>query len=197
MNSLHSVFFLALASVALGLVNSASAAVETYEVDPVHSTVSFSLRHFVSKFTGSFTSVGGTVTVDRDHLERSSVQATIDVGSVNTADEKRNTHLKSPDFFDFAKFPAMTFKSTAWKKTGDDTFDVTGGLTIKDVTKPVVLKVKLVGFGDGMGGAKLSGWEIAATVKKSDFGLNGPAFLGTMLGDDVTIAIGIEAALNK
>lgn len=188
---------LALAALVAGLVNQSSAAVETYKIDSTHSSVQFSLRHLVSKFTGSFSTVSGTISVDRANLEKSSVEATIDVGSVNTADEKRNNHLKAPDFFDFAKFPTMKFKSTSWKKTGEDAFDVTGNLTIKDVTKPVVLKVKLLGFGEGMGGAQVSGWEITSGIKKSDFGLAGPAMLGKVLGDDVAINIGVEGVLKK
>ncbi len=188
---------LALAALLAGLVNQSSAAVETYKIDSTHSSVQFSLRHLVSKFTGSFSTVSGSISVDRANLEKSSVEATIDVGSVNTADEKRNNHLKAPDFFDFAKFPTMKFKSTAWKKTGEDAFDVTGNLTIKDVTKPVVLKVKLLGFGEGMGGAQVSGWEITSGIKKSDFGLAGPPMLGKVLGDDVAINIGIEGVLKK
>lgn len=184
---------LAVAALGFGLLNSASAAVEAYKIDATHSNIQFSLRHLVSKFTGSFTSVSGTINVDRDNLEQSSVEATIDIGSVNTADEKRNNHLKSADFFDFAKFPAMTFKSTAWKKTGEDAYDVTGNLTIKDVTKPVVLKVKVLGFGPGMGGATVSGWEVTGAIKKSEFGLGGPAMLGKVLGDDVAINISVEA----
>ena len=188
---------LAVAALAAGLASSGFAAVETYKIDSTHSTIQFSLRHLVSKYTGSFSTVSGNLTVDRDNLEKSSVEATIDVGSINTSDEKRNGHIKSPDFFDFAKFPSMTFKSTAWKKTGFDTFDVTGNLTIKDVTKPVVLKAKLLGLGDGMGGAKLTGWEVTGAIKKSEFGLGGPAMLGKVLGDDVTINIGIEAGMKK
>ena len=188
---------LAVAALAAGLASSGFAAVETYKIDSTHSTIQFSLRHLVSKYTGSFSTVSGNLTVDRDNLEKSSVEATIDVGSINTSDEKRNSHIKSPDFFDFAKFPSMTFKSTAWKKTGFDTYDVTGNLTIKDVTKPVVLKAKLLGFGDGMGGAKLTGWEVTGAIKKSEFGLGGPAMLGKVLGDDVTINIGIEAGMKK
>ena len=188
---------LAVAALATGLASSGFAAVETYKIDSTHSTVQFSLRHLVSKYTGSFSTVSGDITVDRDNLEKSSVEAKIDVGSINTSDEKRNAHIKSPDFFDFAKFPSMTFKSTAWKKTGEDTYDVTGDLTIKDVTKPVVLKAKLLGFGDGMGGAKLSGWEVTGAIKKSDFGLAGPAMLGKVLGNDVAIIIGIEAGMKK
>ncbi len=185
------------AALVAGLATSASAAVESYKIDATHSNIQFSLRHLVSKFSGSFSTVAGTINVDRDNLEKSTVDATIDIGSINTADEKRNGHLKSPDFFDAAKFPAMTFKSTAWKKTGEDTFDVTGDLTIKDVTKPVVLKVKLLGFGAGMGGATVSGWEVTGAIKKSEFGLAGPAMLGKVLGDDVAINIGVEAGFKK
>jgi polyisoprenoid-binding protein YceI len=113
----------------LGLFASARAAVETFTIDPVHSRAGFTLRHMVSRFTGSFTKVTGTLTVDREALEKSSVVASIDIGSLNTASDKRDTHVKSPDFFDFAKFPTMTFKSKSWKKTGADTYDVTGDLT--------------------------------------------------------------------
>ncbi len=187
-----------LTALAFGLVRSASAAVETYAIDPVHSSAGFTLRHVISKFTGSFTKVTGTIVVDRDNLEKSTVDATIDIGSVNTADEKRNTHLKSPDFFDFPKFPAMTFKSKSWKKTGADTYDVTGDLTIKDVTKEVVLKVTSLGFSPGMRpGTLLSGWEATTTIKKSEFNLAGPAMLSKALGDDVSVTIGIEAGAKS
>jgi polyisoprenoid-binding protein YceI len=185
---------LAAVALATGLATTARAAVETHTIDPVHSTVSFSLRHLVSKFTGGFTKVTGAIQVDRENLEKSSVQATIEVGSINTADEKRNGHLLAPDFFDAAKFPTITFKSASWKKTGGDTFDVTGDLTMRGVTKSVVLKVTSLGFGPGMKpGSTVSGWEIATTLKKSEFGLGGPAMLGKVLGDDVTVSIGIEA----
>ncbi len=172
---------------------SANAAVETYAIDPVHSAVGFSIRHFVSKVPGKFTKFSGKITVDRDNLEKSSVTARIEIASVETGDNDRDTHLKSPDFFDAAKHPAMTFTSTAWKKTGADTFDITGDLTIKGIKKRVVLKTSLLGFGPGAQGAQLSGWEATTTVKKADFDLKGPAMLGTMLGDDVTITISVEA----
>ena len=183
--------------VTFGLLASAQAAVETYKIDPVHSSVGFTIRHFVSKVPGSFTKLDGAITVDRDNLENSLVEATIDVGSVSTANAQRDNHLKSPDFFDAAKFASMTFKSKSWKKTGDDSFDVTGDLTIRDVTKEVVLKVKLLGFGPGMRGAMLSGWEAATTLHKADFGVKGPAMLGAALGDEVGVTIGIEADLQK
>jgi polyisoprenoid-binding protein YceI len=188
---------LALVVLASGLVSFASAAVETYAIDPVHSSVGFKVRHFLTKVPGTFTTFSGTITVDRDNLENSSVVAKIDVGSVTTGTEKRDTHLKSPDFFDVAKFDSITFASTAWKKTGDATFDVTGDLTIHGVTKSVVLKVDLLGFGPGMMGAQLSGWDATTTIDRTDFGVNGPAMLGKALGNEVAITISIEADLKK
>jgi polyisoprenoid-binding protein YceI len=190
---MKSKFHFAFASaVILAAVNFASAAVETYVIDPVHSSVGFSIRHFVSKVPGSFTKVNGTITVDRDNLEKSSVEAVIDVDSVSTANEKRDTHLKSPDFFDVSKFATSTFKSTSWKKTGEDTYDVTGDLTLHGVTKPVVLQMTLLGFGPGQRG-QLSGWEGTTKLKKSDFGVSGPAMLSKALGDEVTLHISVEA----
>lgn len=189
--------FIALSLLAFSLTVSARAAVETYKIDPVHSSVGFSIRHFVSKVPGSFTDVQGTLVVDREHWENSTAEATLQVSSVNTANEKRDAHLETPDFFDAAKYPTITFKSTSWKKTGENTFDVTGGLTIKETTKPVVLKVTLLGFGPGMRGAQLSGWEATTTLNKSDFGVAGPAMMGKALGDEVTVNITLEAALVK
>lgn len=187
---------LALSALALGLVSAASAAVETYDIDPAHSSVGFSIRHIFSQVPGSFTQFTGSVTVDRDNLEKSSVEAVIQVGSVTTAVDKRDTHLKSPDFFDAAKFGTITFKSKAWKKTGDDTYDVTGDLTIKDVTKEVVLKVTSLGFGPGMTGKPVSGWSATTTINRNDFGVTGPAMLGKAVGDEVTITISVEADLK-
>ncbi len=188
---------IALTALLAGLASAASAAVETYAIDPVHSSVGFSVRHFFTKVPGTFTKFSGTITVDRDNLEKSSVVAQIDVGSVSTANEKRDGHLKSPDFFDAAKFTSITFTSTSWKKTGDSTFDVAGDLTIHGVTKPVVLKVTSLGFGPGMQGAQLSGWDASVSVNRSDFGVNGPAWLGTALGNDVAVSITVEADLKK
>jgi polyisoprenoid-binding protein YceI len=187
---------LAFAALASGLATAASAAVETYQIDPVHSSVGFKIRHFVSKVPGSFTKFSGTIKVDRDALENSSVEAVIEVGSVSTFNDKRDADLKSPNYFDAVKFGTITFKSTSWTKTGDNTFDVAGDLTIKGTTKPVVLKVTLDGFGPGMRGAQLSGWEATTSLNRSDFGVTGPAMMSKVLGEDVAITISIEADLK-
>ncbi len=190
----HRLPLLALAALALGFVNTASAAVETYVADPAHSSVNFSIRHFFSEVPGRFTKFTASITVDRDNLEHSSAEATIEIGSVSTMEPKRDNHLQQPEFFDAAKFPTMTFKSKSWIKTGDDVFDVTGDLTIKGVTKEVVLKVTSLGFGPGMQGAMLSGWKGTTTIQRADFGVS--AF-PKVVGADVQITINVEADLKK
>jgi len=182
----------------LSLAASSQAAVEVYKIDATHSSINYSLRHILSKYTSSFTKLSGDIMVDRDNLEKSSVTATIDVAGLTTDSEGRDKHIKGPDFFDVTKFPTATFKSKSWKKTGENTFDVTGDLTIKDVTKEVVLKTTLLGFGPGMRpGTLLSGWEATTTIKKSEFGLAGPAMLQKALGDEVAITINIEAGAKQ
>jgi polyisoprenoid-binding protein YceI len=179
------------------LALSAASGAETYTIDPVHSSVGFSIRHFVSKVPGKFNKFTGTITVDRQNPAASSAEATIDTASVDTGNQKRDDHLRTPDFFDAAKFPTMKFKSSSWKKTGENTYDVTGALTLKDVTKDVVLKVTSLGFGPGMGGTQLSGWEATTTIDKKDFNMKDPAMLDAALGDDVVITINIEAGMKK
>ena len=181
----------------LALFASARAEVETYAIDPAHSSVGFTVRHVFTKVPGHFTKFSGTITVDRNNLERSSVEATIEVGSINTASEKRDGDLKTPDFFDAGKFPAITFKSVSWKKTGEGTFDVTGNLSIKNVTREVVLKVNLLGFGPGLMGAYVSGWEASTSLNRQDYAVTGPAWLGKAIGDDIAVSISIEADLKK
>ena len=119
--------------------------------------------------------------------------------SVNTANEKRDTHLRSADFFDTEKFPDMTFKSKKVARTGDDTADVTGDFTLHGVTKEVVLKVKFLGKGKGMTGGLQTGWEAKTTIKRSDYGLTWSKVIeGTsVVGDDVEITLEIEAPAAK
>lgn len=171
------------------------AAVETYVPDPAHSSINFSIRHLFTNIPGAFTKFTATITVDRDHLEQSSAEATIEVASVNTGTQKRDTHLQQPEFFDAAKFPTITFKSKSWTKTGETTFDVTGDLTIRGVTKEVVLKVTALGFGPGLQpGTQVSGWEARTKINRHDFGVS--AFKGAV-GDDADVTINLEAQLKK
>lgn len=175
------------------LAASLPAATETYAIDPVHSSVGFSIRHFVSQVPGVFTKVSGAITVDRDNLENSSVEATIDANSLDTRNARRDADVKAAGLLDTAQFPTMTFKSKSWKKTGENSFAVTGDLTIHGVTREVVLNTKLLGFAEGMGGKQLSGWDVTTTLKKSEFGVVGPPMLGKILGDEVEVHINIES----
>ena len=187
-------FTLVVAALAFGLLPSVRSAVETYDIDPVHTWVGFNSLHFFTKVPGYFAKVNGTIIVDRDQLENSSVEAVIGTASITTNAPKRDEDLRSDRFFAAAKFPTMTFKSKAWKRTGDHTFDVTGDLTIKDVTKEVVLAVTSTGFGPGMRGALISGWEATTKLNRQDFGVS--ADKGS-IGDLVEIVIHVEAGLKK
>jgi polyisoprenoid-binding protein YceI len=179
----------------LALVSAARADVETYAADPAHSSVNFAIRHIFSEVVGHFNKFSATITVDRANLENSSVEATIDITSVSTAQEKRDSDLQGEKYFDSAKFPAATFKSKSWKKTGENTFDVTGDLSIKGVTKEVVLKVSSLGFGPGMRpGSMVSGWKATTTLNRDDFGVSA---LPKVIGAEVEVTINIEAGLKK
>lgn len=188
---------LSAAGFAAALASSVFAAVETYTIDPVHSSVGFSIRHFVSKVPGKFDTFSGRITVDRDDLTKSSTEATIEVASIDTGNRKRDDDLRSPNFFDAAKHRQITFKSKSWKNTGENTFDVVGDLTIKDVTKEVVLHVTSLGFAPGMGGTQLSGWEATTKIDKRDYNVKSPKILEAALGNEVTITINIEAGIKK
>jgi polyisoprenoid-binding protein YceI len=176
---------------------SAQGAVETYKIDPVHSSVGFTVRHFFTKVPGQFTKFEGTISVDRDNLEKSSTEATIQVGSVDTRNERRDSDLKSGNYFAADQFPTISFKSTKWAKTGEDTFDITGDLTIKGVTHPVVLHAKSLGFGAGMRNTMLSGWEGTTKIDRRDFGMKLNPAMEKVLGSDVDISITVEADLQK
>jgi polyisoprenoid-binding protein YceI len=185
---------LVIAGLALGSLASAQAAVETYDIDPVHTWVGFSVSHFFTKVPGFFGKVKGTVTVDREHLEKSNVEAVIEVASITTNTSMRDDDLRSANFFAADKFPTMTFKSKTWKYTGGSAYVVTGDLTIKGVTKSVVLKVTSLGFGPGMKGVAISGWEVSTTLDRRDF--DSSADQG-MIGNNVEIVIQVEADLRK
>ena len=190
----RSILALVFAGLALGLLASAQAAVETYDIDPVHTWVGFTVSHFFTKVPGYFSKVKGTVIVDRDHLENSTIEAVIEVASITTNTKMRDDDLRSTNFFAAARFPSMTFKSKAWKNTGGDTYAVTGVLTMKNVAKDVVLKVTSLGFGSGMKGAAISGWEALVTLDRRDFDI---AADQGMIGNSVDVVIQVEADLRK
>ena len=168
-----------------------SAKVETYEIDSTHSSIKFSIRHFVAKTTGKFNQFKGTLILDRDNWNNSSVKAEISVPSVDTANKNRDAHLQEEDYFNSTEHLLITFESTKWETTDEkDKFKVTGDLTMMNVTREVVLDVDLLGFGPGMDGAYLSGWEAKTLLDRTEWGVSGgqPA-----VGTEVDVTINIEA----
>jgi polyisoprenoid-binding protein YceI len=168
----------------------------TYKIDKAHSEADFTIRHMaISNVHGRFGNISGTVMFDDKDVAKSMVDATIDVTTVDTGVPPRDAHLKSPDFFDVAKYPTMTFKSTSVSKTSDG-MDVMGDLTLHGVTKPVTLHVTPSKEQLGMDGKTLArGFEATTTIHRQDFGLvwNGTVKSGdSVLGDDVKVEISIE-----
>lgn len=172
---------------------------EKFAIDPVHSTIGFKVKHLFSYVTGRFNEVEGTITAEAAKPEEASVEVKIATKSVNTANEKRDEHLRSADFFDVEKFPAMTFKSKKVTRTGENTADVAGDFTLHGVTKEVTLKAKFLGKGKGMGGELQSGWEAKTTIKRSEYGLTWNKLVEGVaaVGDEVEIELLIEAPVAK
>jgi polyisoprenoid-binding protein YceI len=180
---------------AVFLIQSACAA-DTFVFDKAHSTIGFQVRHLFSTVPGKFDDFTGTINYDEANPENSSVEVTIKTASVNTGVKMRDDDLRSPNFFDAAKYPEITFKSKSVKMTGNNTADVTGDLTMHGVTKEAVLKVELLGKGAGMKpGSVVSGWNAATALKRTDYGLTWNKVIeGTqVVGDDVKIDLNVEA----
>ncbi|HEX4494411.1 MAG TPA: YceI family protein [Thermoanaerobaculia bacterium] len=169
---------------------------ETFAVDPSHSEVSFQIRHMVSQVRGRFNDFSGTVQLDAKNLAASSVDFHIKATSIDTNTPDRDKHLRSADFFDVEKFPEITFKSESIQAAGKDKYNVTGTLTMHGVSKKVTLPVTLGGEAKDPWGNTRAGFGIETTLDRKDYGIvwnkaidNG----GVMLGDDVKIAINLEA----
>jgi polyisoprenoid-binding protein YceI len=189
---------LAMVALASGLAASHVVA-DTFVIDPVHSEASFQIRHVVTKVRGRFTDFTGTIVGDPAKPEAATVEFTVKTASIDTDQVKRDTHLRSADFFDAEKFPEITFKSTKIKTTGKDKYDVTGDLTMHGVTKPITLQVTNLGSAGSGKDAKF-GFEAATTLNRKDFGIVWNKALDTggfMLGDDVLVTINIEAGRKK
>ncbi len=193
----------ALILVAAGLLPAATpafAAPETYIIDPAHSGVGFSIRHLFSRVPGRYTKFEGKIVVDRDDYSKSTVEVSIDAASIDTNEPDRDKHLKSPDFFDVAKNPKITFKSTKVNQSGPNKLSVEGSLTIRGTTRAVTLDVDVLGFGPGYGGGFRGGFEGRTRINRQDFGVAWNDVIeggGAVLGEDVDISLNVEAAKEK
>jgi polyisoprenoid-binding protein YceI len=174
----------------------ASAQATTWNVDGSHSRAGFSVKHLViSDVKGEFEKLSGKAQVDEADLSKSSVEVTIEAASISTRDEKRDGHLKSPDFFDVAKFPTLTFKSTKVVAGKDGAITVTGDLTMRGVTKPVTLDGSITGTITDPQGNTRRGVSLTGKLNRRDFGVSyGPA---AIVGDEVKLDIQAELVLPK
>lgn len=173
------------------------AAVSTWTIDPAHSIAEFAVRHMmVSTVKGRFRSLEGAITLDEDHPERSSVVATIDVASVDTAEPDRDAHLRSDDFFNAERYPKMTFRSTRVERIDGEQWKVYGDLTIRDVTKGVVLDTGFEGRVKDPWDNERVGFSATTELNRKEFGLRWNQVLetgGVVVGDRVKVDLHIEA----
>ncbi|MEN0024498.1 YceI family protein [Microbacterium sp. LWO14-1.2] len=171
----------------------------TYVLDPAHSEVTFSVRHMmISKVRGTFGVKSATLVAPENPLE-TTVQASVDVTSVDTKDEGRDQHLRSADFFDTENFPTMDFVSTGARAENGELY-VDGDLTIRGITKPVTFEVDFGGFGSDPWGNYKAGASAKAVINREDFGLTWNAALetgGVLVGKDVTINLDLQGALQQ
>lgn len=173
----------------------AAAAPSAWNVDASHSHVGFSVKHLViSTVRGEFTKYSGTARLDDQSPERSSVEVTIDAGSIDTRVADRDGHLRSADFLDAAKYPTITFKSAKVASAGKDRLTVAGDLTLHGVTRPVTLDVTTSPEVKGMFGETRRGFSAVTKISRKDFGLtwNKLVEAGPAVGDEVSIALDVE-----
>ncbi len=178
----------------LGLGMALAQAADTFDVDPAHADVGFTVNHLgFSDTFGRFNKVEGVILFDEDKLEASSVEVTIDAASVDTNHAKRDEDLRSENFFDVAKFPTITFKSTGIEKTGENTGRITGDLTLHGVTKPVVLDATFINKAPhplpSYNGVIVAGFSGTTKIKRSDFGMTTYA---PAIGDEIAIRLAID-----
>jgi len=173
---------------------------QTFGIDPVHSSVGFKVRHLVSKVSGSFKEFSGTIVGDPKAPAGASISLVIKTASIDTQNADRDKHLGSPDFFDAAKFPEISFKSSKITPKGGDKFEVTGTFTMHGVSKEIVVPVTFGGLAKDPWGNERAGFSVTMTLNRKDYGITWNKVLdagGMMLGDDVEVSIELEAVKKK
>lgn len=190
------------AATAAGLLYAGGAEAVQYKVDTDHTTVGFRIRHLFSHVEGRFDRFEGTIEFDKASLDATKVKGAIETSSINTNVAERDKHLRAKDFFDVDTYPKITFEST--KVSDVDKTKLTGklhgNLTIRGVTKPVVLDVSFGGEGSDPWGNRKAGFSAQTTINRKDFGLNWNQVLetgGVLVGDEVQIRIDVEGMVAE
>ncbi|MBA2314298.1 MAG: YceI family protein [Chloroflexi bacterium] len=170
---------------------------QTFVIDPSHTDVSFAAKHMmVTTVRGKFGAVEGSLEIDPDAPERSGGEIRVVVASLSTGFEARDQHLRSADFFDAENHPTIVFRATTIRARRDDQYDVSGDMTIRDVTRPVTFQVELLGFYNGMTGARRIGLSARTKINRKEWGLNWNVALeagGWLVGDEVRLEIDVAA----
>ncbi len=177
-----------------------STATRTYQIDKAHSEAIFRVRHLLSKVRGRFSDFEGTIEFDEAQPENSSVDFTVHTQSIDTNEPDRDKHLRSADFFSVDQFPTLTFQSKSIARRGENRYDVTGDLTMRGVTKTIVLPVEYLGKAKDPWGNDKVAFEAEISLNRKDYGLMWNAALetgGFLVGDDVKVNISIQAAPKK
>lgn len=183
-------FRVLLAAVALAAVP--ASAQDVYRIDPVHSGIAFTIRHLLAKTSGRFTKFSGEIHLDTKDITKSSVEVTIDAASINTDSTMRDADLRSSNFFDVAKYPTITFKSTSVKEVAKGKLEITGTFTLHGVTKQITFPITDAGTGPGMRpGSVVAGFiDGALTLDRDDYGIK--TYDG-LVGRHVAITLDVEA----
>jgi polyisoprenoid-binding protein YceI len=178
-----------LGALTLDPVGAATTTPGSYEIDPAHTSVSFSVNHLgISTLAGRFNSVEGDITLA--HKGGSSIEVSIETASVDTNHEKRDEHLRGPDFFNAKQYPVMKFSASKIDFSGDKSERIKGELSLHGKTKPVMLTVEPIGAGDDPWGGYRAGYKATTVIKRSDFGMD---FMPGGIGDDISVTLNIEA----
>lgn len=169
----------------------------TWKIDSTHSSIGFSVRHMVfAKVRGHFKSYQGHIEMDPENLSAASVEVTIDASSIDTGTDPRDEHLRSADFLDVDTHPEIRFRSTRVVKKSDDAYEVHGDLTIRDVTRPVVLDTRVGGLGKDPWGQERAGFSASTDILRSEYGLTWNQALeagGVLVGDKLELTFDVQA----
>jgi polyisoprenoid-binding protein YceI len=170
-------------------------AADTYDVDPVHTVLVFKVNHLgYTDFYGRFNDISGTITIDEQNPALSSVKLDVKADSVDTHSDRRDQHLRSPDFLNASQFPRISFKSTKVNKKGDTTYEVAGDLTLRGVTKPLTVTLTRHKTGEDPWGNYRTGFNGSFTIKRTEFGVS---YMPEAISDEVHLTLGLEAVRSK
>lgn len=176
------------------ITSHSAAEVAVYKIDPVHSGITFKVKHFINMVPGAFTDFSGEVHFDKAHPENSKIVATINPASINTHHSDRDDHLRNPDFFDIDEHEKITFESKEWEVIGDNKYKITGHLTLLGQTHPQELTAYYLGEVVGRGVMR-SGWKAEATIDRTRWGMNYGVSAG-VLGGEIDVELNIQAHLQ-